>query len=123
MTWYMTIRKYRFAFQPEKGYEKQLSLTRTVTSFFVAIPPYKRNDWGLEMAALIKPGGYLICSVFPMLPPTDTGPPYFVRPSHYDGPLKANFNKVYDKAPTKTLPGEKGLEHVLVWRRKSMGYN
>ncbi|KAJ3535703.1 hypothetical protein NMY22_g6366 [Coprinellus aureogranulatus] len=81
--------------------------------FFVAIPPCKRNDWGLEMAALIKPGGYLICIVFPIRPPTDTGPPYFVRPEHYDEPLKANFDKVYDQVPTQSCPSHKGMEHVL----------
>ncbi|TEB29876.1 S-adenosyl-L-methionine-dependent methyltransferase [Coprinellus micaceus] len=92
-------------------------------TFFVAIPPAKRSDWGKEMAALIKPGGYLITVVFPILPQTSTGPPYYVRPEHYDEHLQANFEKIYSKVPTKSSPSHEGLEHVVVWLRKNLSLN
>lgn len=89
-------------------------------TFFVAIPPHKRKDWGVEMAALVKPGGYLITSCFPMLPETSTGPPYFVRPEHYDEVLQENFEKIYSKVPTRSSPSHEGLERMMVWLRKEI---
>ncbi|KAJ2936852.1 hypothetical protein H1R20_g263, partial [Candolleomyces eurysporus] len=86
--------------------------------FFVAIPPSLRNDWGRQMAAFVKPGGYLINIIFPIVPPVEGGPPYTVRPDHYDGPLGENFEKIYDEVPTKSSPTHEGKERVQVWRRK-----
>jgi hypothetical protein len=70
------------------------------------------------MAELIKPGGKLITLVFPIDPPTDVGPPFYVRPEHYDEPLSSNFEKVVDRVPEISLEGHKGRERVLVWKRK-----
>jgi hypothetical protein len=70
------------------------------------------------MAAFVKPGGYLINIVFPIVPPVEGGPPYTVRSDHYDGPLTENFEKIYDEVPTKSSPTHEGKERVQVWRRK-----
>ncbi|KAF9003216.1 S-adenosyl-L-methionine-dependent methyltransferase [Cyathus striatus] len=86
-------------------------------TFFVAIPPTRRPDWGKKMADLIKPGGHLITLVFPIDPPTELGPPYFVRPEHYIELLAGNFEKVVDKEPETALPHHKGREQLVVWRR------
>jgi hypothetical protein len=87
-------------------------------SFFVAIPPSRRNEWGEKMAELIKPGGYLITLVFPIDPPTDVGPPFYVRPEHYDKPLSSAFVKIVDRNPTISAPSHVGREQLLVWKRK-----
>ncbi|KAF8886577.1 S-adenosyl-L-methionine-dependent methyltransferase [Infundibulicybe gibba] len=86
-------------------------------TFFVAIPVARRPEWAKQMIALIKPGGYLITLVYPIDPPTDTGPPFFVRPEHYDALLGADFSKVYDKIPTTSTETHAGKDRMVVWRR------
>ncbi|KAF8632862.1 hypothetical protein AX17_004710 [Amanita inopinata Kibby_2008] len=86
-------------------------------TFFVAIPPSRRLEWGQQMAALVKPGGYLICVPFPIEPKKDVGPPWFVRPDHYDEPLGGPFKKVLDKVPEKLPPILVGKQHLLIWQR------
>ena len=85
--------------------------------FFVAIPPTRRNDWGRQMTNLVKPGGYLITLVFPIDPPQDLGPPFFVRPEHYVEPLGDAWIKVLDKIPEKSLETHINRERLLVWRK------
>ncbi|KAJ7627662.1 S-adenosyl-L-methionine-dependent methyltransferase [Mycena polygramma] len=86
-------------------------------TFFVAIPPSRRNEWGAQINSLIKPGGYLITLVFPLEPESDVGPPYFVRPEHYLAPLGAGWEKVVDRVPTVSSPTHVGKEHLVVWKK------
>ncbi|KAF7433264.1 hypothetical protein PC9H_005214 [Pleurotus ostreatus] len=86
-------------------------------TFFVAIPPTRRNEWGRQMRTLIKPGGYLITLIYPIDPHTPTGPPYFVRPDHYLKPLGEGWAKVVDRIPENSLQSHVGREHLVVWRR------
>jgi len=72
------------------------------------------------MAAIIAPGGYLITLVYPIDPPTDVGPPFYVRPEHYDKPLSAAFEKIVDQDPTNSAPSHTGRERLMVWRRKAL---
>jgi hypothetical protein len=69
------------------------------------------------MASLLKPGGYLITLVFPILPQEDGGPPYFVRVEHYAEVLRENFVKVLDKVPETSGDTHVGKERLIVWRR------
>ena len=69
------------------------------------------------MAALVKPGGYLITLVYPIDEFIESGPPYFVRPEHYLEPLGNDFVKVVDKIPEKSSPSHVGRERLVVWRR------
>lgn len=105
-----------FTFTPPNDERFDLIVDHT---FFVAIPPSLRPAWGAQMSSLLKPGGLLITLVYPILQPTDTGPPYFVRPEHYDAPLAAegHFSKIWDRKPAKSSPSHEGIEQVLVWRR------
>ncbi|KAF5380156.1 hypothetical protein D9615_006141 [Tricholomella constricta] len=86
-------------------------------TFFVAIPPTRRPEWGKQMAALVNPGGYLITLVWPIEPPTELGPPFFVRVEHYEEVLGGNFVKVLDKVPETSLPTHVGQERMVVWKR------
>ncbi|KAJ7751865.1 S-adenosyl-L-methionine-dependent methyltransferase [Mycena olivaceomarginata] len=86
-------------------------------TFFVAIPPSRRPEWGTQMNSLIKPGGYLITLVFPLDPETDVGPPWFVRPEHYLGPLGGGWEKVVDRIPTASSPEHVGRERLVVWKK------
>jgi hypothetical protein len=69
------------------------------------------------MNSLIKPGGYLITLVFPLDPETDVGPPWFVRPEHYLGPLGSGWEKVVDRIPTASSPEHVGRERLVVWKK------
>jgi hypothetical protein len=69
------------------------------------------------MAALLKPGGYLITLVFPIVPRNDVGPPYFVRVEHYAEVLGENFVKVLDKVPEASHETHTGKERIVVWQR------
>ncbi|PFH46133.1 hypothetical protein AMATHDRAFT_8160 [Amanita thiersii Skay4041] len=86
-------------------------------TFFVAISPTMRSEWGRQMANLIKPGGYLITLAFPIEPKRDVGPPFYVRPDHYDEPLGDAFKKVYDNVPKRFPPGREGKQHMMVWQK------
>ncbi|GBE79312.1 S-adenosyl-L-methionine-dependent methyltransferase [Sparassis latifolia] len=95
---------------------KQFDLVYDYT-FFVAILPSQRDDWGRTMSSIVKPGGYLITLVFPIDPPQEVGPPFYVRPEHYVGPLGAGWEKVYDEAPEVSLGSHAGRERMIVWKR------
>ncbi|KAJ7057774.1 S-adenosyl-L-methionine-dependent methyltransferase [Mycena amicta] len=88
-------------------------------TFFVAIPPSRRSEWGAQMNALIKPGGHLITLVYPIdeEPETPVGPPWFVRPEHYHGPLGDGWIKVVDRLPQTSSTMHIGRERLVVWKR------
>ena len=69
------------------------------------------------MAKLIKPGGYLITLIYPILPCVDYGPPYYVRPEHYVEALGDNFEKVLDKIPAVSTENHVDRERLVVWKR------
>lgn len=91
--------------------------SRLINSFFVAIPPEMRPAWGKQMAKLIKPGGYLISLVYPMDPPVDYGPPYYVRPNYVLEILGEGWEKLIDEVPENSLETHKGRERLLVLKR------
>jgi hypothetical protein len=69
------------------------------------------------MNALMKPGGFLIALIFPINPPRDTGPPFFVHPDHYDEVLGSNWEKVIDRVPEESISTHIGFEHLVVWKK------
>ena len=94
-----------------------ISSSQVYPRFFVAIPPTRRVEWGQIMSRLAKPGGYLIALVFPMDPPQDYGPPFFVRPKHYDEVLGEGWQKIIDRVPAVSLETHKNRERLVVWKR------
>lgn len=55
--------------------------------------------------------------IFPLDPPQDYGPPWFVRPEHYLEPLGDGWEKVIDKIPEVSSPTHTGRDHLVVWRK------
>ncbi|TCD71319.1 hypothetical protein EIP91_011090 [Steccherinum ochraceum] len=88
-------------------------------TFFVAIRPEHRPKWGQRMDDLVKKGGYLVTLVFPIDPPVETGPPFFVRPEHYVEVLQpqSQWEKVFDQIPEKSAEHHVGRERMIVWKR------
>ncbi|PPQ67341.1 hypothetical protein CVT26_007262 [Gymnopilus dilepis] len=104
-----------FAMNPPEEELFDLVLDHT---FFCAIPPSKRADWAKQMAKLIRPGGYLITIVYPLVPYFEpTGPPYWIKLEHYEELLNSNFVKVLDKVPEKSSPSHQGRERLVVWKK------
>ncbi|KAG6889662.1 hypothetical protein C0995_015778 [Termitomyces sp. Mi166 len=101
-----------FNFKPEEKFDVVYDYT-----FFVAIPPKRRVEWGQQMISLINSGGYLITLVWPIEPPSEVGPPFFVRVEHYQEVLGEAFEKVLDKVPETSLPRHVGKERIVVWKR------
>ncbi len=106
----MTTREYHIFHCP-------VALILYPLRFFVAIPPIRRKEWGRQMAALVKTGGYLITLVFPLDPPQDIGPPFFVRPAHYVDVLGGGWERVIDRIPERSLETHKDRERLIVWKR------
>ena len=90
---------------------------KNLSSFFVAIPPLKRPEWGRQMNALVKSGGFLITLIYPIKPFTDDGPPFFIRPEHYVEILEENWEKVIDMIPVESQESHIGHEHLVVWKK------
>lgn len=91
--------------------------TELIPSFFVAIPPTFRQEWGEQMTKLMKPGGYLVTVIYPLRPYDETGPPYYVEPEHYVPLLEPSFTKVLDKIPVVSSPSHLDKERIVVWRK------
>ena len=70
------------------------------------------------MNKLVKPGGYLITLAYmPVTEYREDGPPYFLKPEHYNEALGAGFEKVLDKIPELSSPKHEGKERLFVWKR------
>lgn len=85
----------------------------------MAIPPVARVNWGSQMCKLVKPGGYLITLVSPIIdPPQTDGPPFAVKPEDYYGPLGPAWDKVLDKEPEfKNHAHAARKQRMVVWRK------
>ncbi|CAL1702271.1 unnamed protein product [Somion occarium] len=86
-------------------------------TFFVAIPPVMRQEWGRKMSELLKPGGFLITLIFPIDPPQDYGPPFYVRAEHYVDVLGEGWERVVDEIPERSSEPHKGRERLVVWKK------
>jgi hypothetical protein len=86
----------------------------------VAIPPEMRPAWARQMNKLVKPGGYLISLVYPIDPPVEAGPPYYVRPNHLVEELGEGWEKLIDGVPENSIEAHKGRESLLVLKRLSL---
>jgi methyl halide transferase len=95
-------------------------------TFFCALPPAWRGDWGKAWARALKaPGGVLVTLQFPMSPPDDParpGPPWPVSHDAYAHALEpAGFVRVHDaKVPDghSAVSGahdRNGREWLSVW--------
>ena len=69
------------------------------------------------MQKLVKPGGYLITLIYPLLPYREFGPPFYVRPEHYDEVLGNGWEKVLDTVPETTLESHIDKERLVVRKR------
>lgn len=95
-------------------------------TFFCAIPPKIRMDWGKRMGDLICRDGHLLTIIYPSSRDpenvdTISGPPFEVTFSAYENVLSESFDCV-QKWPNESLPmsneKRKGREELALWRHK-----
>jgi len=90
-------------------------------TFFCALPPSLRKDWGTQTARLLVPGtGRLLTLIFPILPDAEMkGPPYPVAVEDYQQVLEPN-HVAMESEPREnpdTVPQRQGMELACWWRR------
>ncbi|KAF3935418.1 hypothetical protein ABW20_dc0104639 [Dactylellina cionopaga] len=100
---------------------KQFDLIYDYT-FMVALNPAEgyREKWAERVAALIKPGGTLICLEFPLYKAYDLpGPPWAIRSETYVGLLEnVGFERKYHVKPRRYLASGKDSDMISAWTRK-----
>ncbi|ORX94961.1 Thiopurine S-methyltransferase [Basidiobolus meristosporus CBS 931.73] len=85
-------------------------------TFFCAIDPEMRAQWGERYAEIIQPGGVLIALMFP-LDQHEGGPPFSVSVDAYKAALEKSFD-LESLEDCKSHAGREGKEKISVWRRK-----
>lgn len=60
-------------------------------TFFCAINPSQRSDWGRRMAEIVNPGGTLVTIIYPDIE-KDGGPPFAVNIDAYQSVLRHAFS-------------------------------
>ncbi|CAM0141100.1 unnamed protein product [Umbelopsis sp. WA50703] len=85
-------------------------------TFFCALPPVLRPQWGQRMAEILATGGVLICLIFP-LTEHEGGPPFAVTVDAYREALEPAFENLY-LADCKGHASRVGKEKISIWKRK-----
>jgi SAM-dependent methyltransferase len=89
-------------------------------TFLCALSPALRSRWAERMAALVRPGGTLLCMVFPIFaaPPDYQGPPWPLTVSEVRALLARDFDVRSETPSQHTHPGREGKECLLELVRK-----
>ena len=90
-------------------------------TFFCALMPKMRDDWGPSWQRILRPGGLLITLIFPVDSSLEqSGPPWPVNPPLYKQYLLKNgfALRSLEKVPEEqSIPKRAGKEWMAVWER------
>jgi len=90
-------------------------------TFFCALPPARRDEWGSAIAKFLKPGGKLLTLVFPIdeasaFDPDAEGPPFPVSVAAYERVLlPRGFSKVSEARSEASISPRRDREKVVWW--------
>ncbi|KAJ2484666.1 hypothetical protein EV174_002253 [Coemansia sp. RSA 2320] len=101
---------------PDEKYQVAYDYT-----FFCAIHPSMRADWGARYAQIMSPGGHLIALMYPLQKAEEArerGPPFMVTEDSYHDVLDNNFELIHIDSNCQTHDTRVGEEIITVWRRK-----
>lgn len=86
-------------------------------TFFCAIPPHRRSEYGKVAATNVAPGGGLVSIVFPIgRPPEEGGPPFGMSTADLDQALGSQFELLHDDPAAHA--GRRSWAHRWAeWRR------
>ncbi|KAJ2443219.1 hypothetical protein GGF42_006710 [Coemansia sp. RSA 2424] len=90
-------------------------------TFFCAIHPSMRADWGQRYAQILAPGAHLIALMYPLdkaEEDRERGPPFLVSEDDYHCVLDDNFELIHIDPKCQTHDTRVGEEIITVWRRK-----
>ena len=88
-----------FAWEPETPFDVAFEHT-----FFCAIDPEQRADWGAMMRRALRVGGRVCALAYPLGKPAENGgPPHGYRVEDLQNALGDDFEKVVDEPAEKTL--------------------
>jgi len=90
-------------------------------TFFCALPPELRKDWGAKMSDLTVPGGYLITLAYPIDGNREGGPPFSVSVDLYADALGPLWDKISDKLPDEGSLSHIGRERIVIWQKAVKG--
>ena len=103
-----------FAYDPKEAFDAAYDCT-----FLCAIDPRRREEWARKHASLIKPGGTLVCLVFPV-GDFEGGPPYALSPEIVRELLApAGFEEIELRETPAEMYARGRLEYLFTWRRHS----
>ncbi|TPX33679.1 thiopurine S-methyltransferase [Synchytrium microbalum] len=85
-------------------------------TFLCALSPSLRKPWAARMSEAIKPGGVLICLMFP-LASYEGGPPYALNVDLYHELLDETFECMFVRDCESFAPRQ-GQEKISMWKRK-----
>ena len=87
---------------------------------FCAIDPRRRPEYVDVLAAILKPGGWILACFFPM-GDKPGGPPFAVNEGEVRELLALSFELVEDYAPTVSPENRQGREWMVLARRRLSG--
>ena len=70
------------------------------------------------MQELVKPGGILICIVYPIDGDREGGPPFSVDKKAYETAIGVGWEKLIDKVPADEAENDLGRKRLVIWKRK-----
>jgi SAM-dependent methyltransferase len=85
---------------------------------FCAIDPRRRPEYVDVLAAILKPGGWLLACFFPM-GDRPGGPPFAVNETEVRDLLAARFEFLEDYVPSASPENRQGREWMVLARRRS----
>jgi hypothetical protein len=105
-----------FSFAPKERFDFVWDYT-----FFCALDPGKRVDWGEMMRRLIKPGGLLATLLFPFEDPISDreGPPWPINAALVKSQIDDAFEELEVREVENTHAGREGRERLALWRRRN----
>ncbi|KZV89719.1 S-adenosyl-L-methionine-dependent methyltransferase [Exidia glandulosa HHB12029] len=88
-------------------------------TFFVALDPPMRPQWGAKINEYVAPGGILIALVWPIDPTRNTGPPHGVTVEAYESVIGPNWEQIYNVLHPDMMPGKipTAVGRLVVWRK------
>lgn len=106
-----------FSYAPAAGFDFVWDYT-----FFCALDPERRGDWGAAMNRLVKPDGLLATLLFPFEDPISErqGPPWPINTAMVRRFIEDAFDELEVTNVEQSHSGREGRERLALWRRRDV---
>ncbi len=105
-----------FSYDPPEAFDFVWDYT-----FFCALDPDRRGEWGVTMTRLVKPSGLLATLLFPFEDPISDrpGPPWPINTALVRSFIGDTFEAVEVADVDRSHAGREGRERLALWRRRN----